>query len=75
MNGIAAAGRRVTVSGASSDAHPWNLVSLQPLLEGPGHRVRNPGGPAPDTVIIDSCRAERPFDRDERTGSLPAGVS
>ncbi|MEV0781508.1 hypothetical protein AB0I52_00680 [Streptomyces sp. NPDC050423] len=52
MNGIAAAGRRVTVSGASSDAHPWNLVSHQLLLAGLGHRVRNPGGPAPGTVIM-----------------------
>ncbi|MEU8627007.1 hypothetical protein [Streptomyces sp. NPDC048669] len=51
MNGIAAAGRRVTVSGVPSDAHPWNLVSHQLLLAGPGHRVRNPGGPAPGTVI------------------------
>ncbi|MEU8701312.1 hypothetical protein AB0C61_27385 [Streptomyces sp. NPDC048680] len=58
MNGIAAAGRHVIVSGVSPDAHPWNL-----------------GGPAPSTVIIDSHRAERHSDREQRTRCLPAGVS
>ncbi|MFD7428853.1 hypothetical protein ACFV6Z_17650 [Streptomyces sp. NPDC059818] len=58
MNGIAAAGRHVIVSGVPSDAHTWN-----------------PGGPAPGTVITDSRRAERHPDREQRTRSLPAGVS
>ncbi|MFD0024159.1 hypothetical protein [Streptomyces sp. NPDC058382] len=61
MNGIAAVtGKRVLVSGVSSDAHTWNLLFLQLLLEGQGHAVRNLGNLVPDAVIIDSCRAERP---------------
>ncbi|MEV7398906.1 methylmalonyl-CoA mutase [Streptomyces sp. NPDC091267] len=61
MNGIAAVrGKRIIVSGVSSDAHTWNLVFLQLLLEGQGHEVANLGSLAPDALIIDACRTQRP---------------
>ncbi|MFK0235662.1 cobalamin B12-binding domain-containing protein [Streptomyces vinaceus] len=51
---------RTVVSGLSSDAHMWNLVYLQLLLEDRGHRVSNLGCATPDTEIVRACRTERP---------------
>lgn len=45
----------VIVTGLSSDAHTWNLVYLQLLLEELGCRVTNLGACTPDEVIIDEC--------------------
>ncbi|HZO66936.1 MAG TPA: cobalamin-dependent protein [Kribbellaceae bacterium] len=56
------AGRLNIVIGAlSSDAHTWNLVFLQLLLEELGHRVRNLGPCVPDEVVVQACR-EHPVD-------------
>jgi methylaspartate mutase sigma subunit len=61
MNGTASAPRlRVVVSGLSSDAHLWNLVFLQLLLEERGHDVLNLGNVTPDATIIGACRSRRP---------------
>ncbi|MDG4864224.1 cobalamin-dependent protein [Streptomyces sp. T-3] len=46
----------VVVTGSSSDAHTWNLVFLQLLLEDLGHRVVNLGPCAPDELVVDKCR-------------------
>lgn len=52
--------RKFIVSGVSSDAHMWNLVFLQLLLEEHGGEVHNLGACVPDEVIIAECRAVRP---------------
>ncbi|MEV6581932.1 cobalamin-dependent protein [Streptomyces sp. NPDC051582] len=51
---------RTLVSGLSSDAHMWNLVYLQLLLEDRGHQVSNLGSTTPDAEILRACRTERP---------------
>ncbi|MEU1621709.1 cobalamin-dependent protein [Streptomyces sp. NPDC005722] len=56
----AASRRRIIVSGVSSDAHMWNLVFLQLLLEEHGHEVSNLGSLTPDAEIAGACRALRP---------------
>ncbi|MEU5868029.1 MULTISPECIES: cobalamin-dependent protein [unclassified Nonomuraea] len=50
----------VLLSGTSSDAHTWNLVYLQLLLEEAGHAVANLGACVPDDLLIDRCRDLRP---------------
>ncbi|MEV0403037.1 cobalamin-dependent protein [Actinoallomurus sp. NPDC050550] len=50
----------IVLSSLSSDAHTWNLVFLQLLLEGMGHRVVNLGACVPDDVLLDECRRHRP---------------
>lgn len=50
----------VIVTGLSSDAHTWNLVYLQLLLEELGCRVTNLGACTPDEVIIDACMSQYP---------------
>ncbi|MFD0586215.1 hypothetical protein [Dactylosporangium darangshiense] len=56
------AGRRleVIVTTVSSDAHTWNLVYLQLLLEELGCRVTNLGACTPDETILRECRLRRP---------------
>ncbi|MFJ6480989.1 MULTISPECIES: cobalamin B12-binding domain-containing protein [unclassified Streptomyces] len=51
---------RIVVSGLSSDAHLWNLVYLQLLLEDLGHQVTNLGNTTPDRTIVRACRTGRP---------------
>jgi methylmalonyl-CoA mutase cobalamin-binding subunit len=51
---------RVLVSSVSSDAHTWNLVFLQLLLEEMGHEVTNIGSCVPDELLIEECRRVRP---------------
>ncbi|MEU5985130.1 cobalamin-dependent protein [Streptomyces sp. NPDC047434] len=48
------------VSTVSSDAHTWNLVFLQLMLEEYGHEVVNLGPCTPDREIVDACLATRP---------------
>ncbi|MFJ6798069.1 cobalamin B12-binding domain-containing protein [Streptomyces sp. NPDC091268] len=48
------------VSGVSSDAHTWNLVFLQLMLEERGHEVVNLGACVPDEVIVERCLEVRP---------------
>lgn len=50
----------VVVTGLSSDAHTWNLVYLELLLEELGCRVTNLGGCTPDETIVRECAARRP---------------
>jgi methylmalonyl-CoA mutase cobalamin-binding subunit len=51
---------RVLLSSVASDAHTWNLVFLQLLLEEHGCEVVNLGACVPDEMLIDRCRAEMP---------------
>jgi methylmalonyl-CoA mutase cobalamin-binding subunit len=50
----------VVISALSSDAHTWNLVFVQLLLEELGHHVRNLGPCVPDDVVVRACRANAP---------------
>jgi methylaspartate mutase sigma subunit len=50
----------VVVTGLSSDAHTWNLVYLELLLEELGCRVTNLGGCTPDETIVRQCLDRRP---------------
>ncbi|PPS90017.1 Glutamate mutase sigma subunit [Streptomyces sp. MH60] len=50
----------VLVTGTSSDAHTWNLVYLQLLLEEWGHEVTNLGPCAPDDLVMGSAVELRP---------------
>lgn len=58
----AGAGRllNVVVTTVSSDAHTWNLVYLQLLLEELGCLVTNLGGCTPDDTIVAECLARPP---------------
>lgn len=61
MSGVAAPPlKRFVVSSVSSDAHTWNLVHLQLLLEELGGEVTNLGACVPDHVVIAECRRLRP---------------
>ncbi|MCX4725051.1 cobalamin B12-binding domain-containing protein [Streptomyces sp. NBC_01306] len=51
---------RVLVSGTVSDAHTWNLVFLQLLLEEAGHRVTNIGACVPEELLVGQCLQHRP---------------
>ncbi|MFR9676948.1 cobalamin B12-binding domain-containing protein [Streptomyces sp. TR06-5] len=53
-------GLDVVVSGVASDAHTWNLVFLQLVLEELGHRVTNLGACVPDETLLAECRRLRP---------------
>ncbi|MFH9366918.1 cobalamin B12-binding domain-containing protein [Streptomyces anulatus] len=46
----------VVVSGLASDAHTWNLVYLQILIEEFGYHVVNLGACVPDDVLVETCR-------------------
>ncbi|WP_131740933.1 cobalamin B12-binding domain-containing protein [Actinomadura roseirufa] len=50
----------VLLSSVSSDAHTWNLVFLQLLLEDMGHDVVNLGPCVPDDLLVAACRRHRP---------------
>lgn len=50
----------VVVTGLSSDAHTWNLVFIQLLLEDLGHNVVNLGPCVPVHEVLEACRARRP---------------
>jgi methylaspartate mutase sigma subunit len=50
----------VIVTSLSSDAHTWNLVYLQLLLEELGCRVTNLGACTPDETIVCECLYRRP---------------
>lgn len=44
------------VSSTASDAHTWNLVYLQLLLEELGFAVANLGACVPDDLVVRECR-------------------
>lgn len=50
----------VVVSGLSSDAHTWNLVYLQLVLEELGHQVTNLGACLPEEELTTRCQAIQP---------------
>jgi methylaspartate mutase sigma subunit len=50
----------VVVTGLSSDAHTWNLVYLQLVLEEMRCRVINLGACTPDETILATCLAQAP---------------
>jgi methylaspartate mutase sigma subunit len=50
----------VVVSGLSSDAHTWNLVYLQLLIEELGHTVTNLGACLPEAELAARCRTIQP---------------
>ncbi|GAA0459295.1 methylaspartate mutase [Paractinoplanes deccanensis] len=52
--------RRILLSTVSSDAHTWNLVYLQMLLEEHGCTVTNLGPCVPDDVLVRAAREEQP---------------
>ncbi|MGW0819548.1 cobalamin B12-binding domain-containing protein [Streptomyces viridiviolaceus] len=45
----------VVVSGVASDAHTWNLVFLQLLIEELGYEVVNLGPCVPDEMLVEEC--------------------
>lgn len=45
----------VVVTGLPSDAHTWNLVFIELLLEDLGHKVVNLGPCVPQDEIVESC--------------------
>lgn len=49
----------VVVSSLASDAHTWNLVFLQLLIEELGFEVVNLGPCVPDDLLVSECRARR----------------
>lgn len=53
-------GPRAVLSTIASDAHTWNLVYLQLLLEEHGFLVRNLGPCVPADEVVGACLAERP---------------
>jgi len=52
--------RPVIVSGVRSDAHTWNLVFLQLLIEELGHEVVNLGPCVPEDLLISETLQLRP---------------
>ncbi|MGP3924198.1 cobalamin B12-binding domain-containing protein [Streptomyces sp. 8N616] len=61
MNSTHASGDlSVLVTGTSSDAHTWNLVFLQLMLEEMGHTVTNLGPCSPDELVVRECLDRRP---------------
>ncbi|GHD93245.1 cobalamin B12-binding domain-containing protein [Streptomyces naganishii] len=60
MSQVMLPAKRFVVSSVSSDAHMWNLVFLQLLLEEQGAEVTNLGACVPDELIVEECRRTRP---------------
>ncbi|UVS80626.1 cobalamin B12-binding domain-containing protein [Actinokineospora sp. UTMC 2448] len=52
--------RLVLLSSVSSDAHTWNLVYLQLLIEELGHDVVNLGACVPDGLLVESALRHGP---------------
>ncbi len=54
------AGLDIVVTSLASDAHTWNLVFLQLVLEESGHRVVNLGACVPDDLLVSECARHAP---------------
>ncbi|MDQ1293928.1 MAG: methylaspartate mutase sigma subunit [Actinomycetota bacterium] len=52
--------RKVLVTTVSSDAHTWNLVFLQKVIEELGCDVVNLGPCVPDDLLVSACLEHRP---------------
>ncbi|MFI0789784.1 cobalamin B12-binding domain-containing protein [Streptomyces lydicus] len=50
----------VLIAAPASDAHTWNLIYLQLLVEELGHPTVNLGPCAPDEAIVEACLLYRP---------------
>jgi methylaspartate mutase sigma subunit len=50
----------VVITSVSSDAHTWNLVYLQLIVQELGCRVTNLGPCVPDEMVVAECAARRP---------------
>jgi methylaspartate mutase sigma subunit len=50
----------IVVTSTASDAHTWNLVYLQLVLEELGHRVTNLGATVPVGMLTEHCRTQLP---------------
>ncbi|MFJ9113821.1 cobalamin B12-binding domain-containing protein [Streptomyces sp. NPDC102283] len=50
----------VLIAAPASDAHTWNLIYLQLLVEELGHPTVNLGPCVPDETIVDACLLYRP---------------
>lgn len=48
------------VTGLASDAHTWNLVFLQLMLEEEGYVVVNLGACVSDELLVQECQQHRP---------------
>jgi len=53
-------GMLVVVAAPASDAHTWNLLYLQLLLQELGHTVANLGSCVPPDLLVETCRRYRP---------------
>lgn len=51
---------KVVLSGTASDAHTWNLIYLELLLEQLGHAVTNLGPCVPDELLVRRCSELEP---------------
>ena len=51
---------KIVLSGLPSDPDAWNLVVLQVILEGMGHRLVNLGARVPVERVLEACRRETP---------------
>lgn len=60
MSGLAHPAPTVVISGLASDAHTWNLVFLQLLIEELGYHAVNLGPCVPDEVLAGECRRLAP---------------
>jgi methylaspartate mutase sigma subunit len=54
------AARTVVLSSMASDAHTWNLIYLQLVLQELGCRVINLGACVPDRLLLAECRRREP---------------
>jgi methylaspartate mutase sigma subunit len=50
----------VVVSGVASDAHTWNLVFLQLMIEELGYEVVNLGPCVPPELLVSECEQHQP---------------
>ncbi|MFE9749514.1 cobalamin B12-binding domain-containing protein [Saccharothrix saharensis] len=53
-------GLDIVVTSLASDAHTWNLVFLQLVLEELEHRVVNLGACVPDDLLVAECARHEP---------------
>jgi methylaspartate mutase sigma subunit len=53
-------GGTVVIAGTASDAHVWNLIYLELLVEEMGHAAVNLGPCVPDRVLVAECCRLRP---------------
>ncbi|MCG5218869.1 cobalamin B12-binding domain-containing protein [Streptosporangium sp. KLBMP 9127] len=60
LNPRAGRALRTLVTSVASDAHTWNLLHLQLVIEEMGHQVVNLGACVPDATLVAECLARPP---------------